>query len=772
MELRKIQDFVSQASDLHLAECRVNYDYSLLSPKSIESYKLYLFGVSLTPDVQVNKEKLIDLGHFFLNIRTIPLKIQSKVWDTHPGQYLVIAFIDKVTENITDLLKKWENCTSSHFRFFLIVFNKNLSLPAYENITVKKGKKNIKENFEIPELPWVSVIYDSFEIFKGKLPSFYLSDWEMMHKNYSITEGLLFFEDTSEVIVFQNMKKKEKRIDLTGLVVLDFFDESVAEASWSNEQLGKKVKYYKIFSGADQKNFRYTLGEQGLSHPTAEKLKIVDFPSTFVFCNQKLLWRGNKFYVDFNELVKSYEQGTEFNEIPWTESNIERAFHNIKNDLIENESLLMDVKIEVIATLNSRRIVQKCFRSKLVVCLEEESQKSKIDSIYNALKPILPNLTIEISERQSLFATAISSHEVPSRKKNEKALKPSNHYKNKIQNLKQTIQEQNEKIKSTEIKLCKQSETIEKQATYIQEFKNSNLGKLHSRVDKMIEEKTKLELDLDDKNKQIREMSQRLNTLKKDLEFNDSITEKRDGQLNTLLSKIKGQEQEIVKLNTELGRKTKSLVVLQGEITELRPSKEAVSMVERQAKLIEELKKQLANKDKEINVLKGLMKVNDYGHIEQILSSPNKLPKIIPNRSGGVKSAKAKAKFSSISNSVNYKHSKLDDNETESQENEIQRIKEEKRKIKVERKKKEIMEQERLRKVMEVEREQSEINCMDEEESRSREYGNFIKRLEKERREEEERKMKKLIEEKKKEKTAPPKGKAAAKPSPKVTKKK
>lgn len=770
MELRRIQEFVSQASDLHLAACRVNYDYSLLSPKSIESYKLYLFGVSLTPDVQVNKEKLVDLGHFFLNIRTIPLKIQSKVWDTHPGQYLVIAFIDKVTENITDLLKKWENCKSDHFRFFLIVFNKNLSLPTYENITVKKGKKNIKENFNIPELPWVSVIYDSFEIFKGKLPSFYLSDWEMMHKNYSITEGLLFFEDTSEVMVFQNMKKKEKRIDLTGLVVLDFFDESVAEASWNNEQLGKKVKYYKIFSGADQKNFRYTLGEQGLGHPTAEKLKIVDFPSTFVFCNQKLLWRGNKFYVDFNELVKSYAQGTEFNETPWTESNIEKSFHTIKSDLLENESLLIDVKIEVMATLNSRRIVQKNFRSKLVVCLEEESQKSKIDSIYNALKPILPNLAIEISERQNLFATAISSHEVPTRKNHDKSLKSSNHYKNKIQILKRTIQEQNEKIKNIEIKLSKHSDTIEKQAIYIQEFKNSNLGKLHARVDKMIEEKTKLELEIDDKNKQIRELGQRLSTLKKDLEFNDSITEKRDGQLNTLLSKIKGQEQEIAKLNAELGRKSKSLVVLQGEITELRPSKEAVSMVERQAKLIEELKKQLASKDKEINVLKGLMKVNDYGNIEQILASPNKLPKIVPNRSGGIKSAKAK--FSSISNSVNYKHSKLEDDETESQENERARIKEEKRKIKIERKKKELMEQERARKAMEVEREHSEIKCMAEEESRSREFEVLMERLEKERREEEERKMKKLMEEKKKDKTVPPKGKAAAKPSPKVTKKK
>jgi hypothetical protein len=762
MELQKIREFVQQASDLHLSACRVNYDYSLMHPKNVESYKINLFGLASHHDLQVNKEKLVDLGHFFLNTRTLQMNLQSKIWDAHPGKFLVIGFIDEVTENVTNVLRRWETCESDDFAFFLITLKKNLVLPSFEKIVIKKGKKQLRENFSVPELPWVSLVYDSFELYKCKMECFYVPDWEKMIKKYSIVEGLLFFEETSEVLVYHNTKKRQKKIDLSGIVVLDFFDESCQDLFFNDENLGKKVKYYKIYSGIEGKNFRYSLEDKGFSHPTAEQLRIIDFPCTFVFCNQKLLWRGNKFYCSFNSLIRSYSEGSEYCESLSSERTVREAFDRLKPSF-HLESFILDVKIDVLLTLTSKKTLEEKIKTKLIVSIDEEDEKSRLEALQNSLKPILPNLSVEISPRRKLFNTSIESHSFASPK-------PPNHLKlqkehssnsllEKIQKLKKKISDQSEKIHHLETSLSKNSEIIEKQSLTIQEFRSSNLGKLHSRVDKMIEEKTRLEVELDDKAKQIRELSQRIAHLRKDLENSDTLTEKRDGQLNNLLMKIKSQDQEIAKLNAELSKKSKSLFLLQGEITELRPSKEAMNIVDRQSRFIEELKNQLKSKDKEITVLKGIMKLADTPFPESSFSSPHKLPNIGSNRSGSIKSSKIK--FNSLSKS---NQDYLDEEE----KTRLEAIEQEKReKIeKIEKKRLKAIQKEKIRKQAEEEKEAKEAEDMEREETRSKIYQEFLIQ-----KAEDERKAK-ALEEQKKAKPAGNKGKVPVKPSPKGTKKK
>ena len=425
MELEKIQKFVQQASDLHLSGCKVNYDYSLLNTGPADSYKLNLFGMTSSQDFQVNKENLSNLGHFFLQIKSFDLKFESKVWDTNAGKFLIIGFIDELTEDVQNILRKWEICENPKFGFFLIVLKKDLALQKFEKIVVKKGKKQIRENFKVKELPWVSVVYESYEVFKGKMEKFYLPDWENFTMKYSVIETLSFFVEYNEILVFNCIKKTEKKIDLSGIVVIDFFDESCQQTYMQDEDLvGKKVKYYKVYSGVEGGNFRYSLETLGLQHPTAEKLYLIDCPSTFIFCNQRLMWRGNKFYEDFPLLLSTYTDGTHYATFPATEEGLVFNFNEMKNSLIQDDAdLLIDVKLDVLVYLNSWEIFEKKFRSRLVVCLDEESEKFKAEKLFDRLKSVLPNLHLEITERKNLFTTAyepLNSNKGKSKKKLER----------------------------------------------------------------------------------------------------------------------------------------------------------------------------------------------------------------------------------------------------------------------------------------------------------------------------------------------------------------
>lgn len=426
MELEKIQKFIQQASDLHLSGCKVNYDYSLLTTGPADSYKLNLFGMTSSPDFQVNKENLSNLGHFFLQIKSFDLKYESKVWDTYPGRFLVIGFIDEATEDVLNTLRKWENCENPRFGFFLIVLKKDLVLQKFEKIVVKKGKKQVKDNFKVGELPWVSVVYESYEVFKGKIEKFYLPDWENFTTRYSVIETLSFFVEYNEIAVFNCIKKTEKIIDLSGIVVIDFFDESCQHTYAQDEDLGKKVKYYKVYSGVEGGNFRYSLENLGLQHPTAEKLYLIDCPSTFIFCNQKLMWRGNRFYENFPLLLSTYTDGSHYANMSTTEESLVKNFNEIKNSLIQDEvDLLIDVKLDVLVYLSSWEILEKKFRSRLVVCLDEEGEKFKAEKLFDSLKSVLPNLHLEITERQNLFTTAyepVSGNKGKGKKKLEKQL--------------------------------------------------------------------------------------------------------------------------------------------------------------------------------------------------------------------------------------------------------------------------------------------------------------------------------------------------------------
>jgi len=351
----------------------------------------------------------------------------------------------------------------------------------------------------------------------------------------------------------------------------------------------------------------------------------------------------------------------------------------------------------------------------------------------------------------------------------------------KMEKMDSVIESLRAQVSQLEDKLNEKIETIEKQNSVIQELKASNLGKLHKRVDQMIEEKLKSDLEKEEKNKLIRELGQKVSSLKSQLEFNDSLCEKRDGQLTSLIQKIKVQELEISKLTAEVSKKSKNLVHLQGEITELRPSKEALQTVEKQSKIIKELKKQIKDQDNELSILKDIIKAAHHFAPESSPTSPAKLPRIMENRSGKL-SLKGKSKNNFISKSTNskaikrYAASAYLDKDDDDEAEEIERRKLEAQRLEqLEKERLEQIEKERLEELerlkIEKENEERENLEMENEESLCKEFYKALARKEQELKAEKE--MKKKKQEELKSKPSPViKGKTAAKAGSKPVKKK
>ena len=170
----------------------------------------------------------------------------------------------------------------------------------------------------------------------------------------------------------------------------------------------------------------------------------------------------------------------------------------------------------------------------------------------------------------------------------------------------------------------------------------------------MINEKVKSQIFQEEQNKKIRELSYRINTMKKDQESHESNVQKRDSQLNSLLQKIRHQDQEIARLNSELVKKTATLHNLHGEVVELRPSKEAMNLVEKLSKQIEDLKRLLQSRDSENSMMKDLIKTWQHQYVNNHDKSPRKFPLINSGKSTSLSKKSLVGLSGGTSKSVRY----------------------------------------------------------------------------------------------------------------------
>ena len=181
----------------------------------------------------------------------------------------------------------------------------------------------------------------------------------------------------------------------------------------------------------------------------------------------------------------------------------------------------------------------------------------------------------------------------------------------------------------------------------------------------MIEEKVKQDSELEKLNKTNRENLAKITNLKKELESSEEKLKKREIQFESLIFKIKSQEQELLLIKNELRKKHALVQQSSNELNDLRPMKEVKVSYDKQSKIIEDLKKNMNIKESEIGILKGIIKTLKISNNNEGIRSPGKLPPIKAAKTAVSKySLSSKSAFTMKTNLMNEAVKAEDDHES------------------------------------------------------------------------------------------------------------
>jgi hypothetical protein len=116
------------------------------------------------------------------------------------------------------------------------------------------------------------------------------------------------------------------------------------------------------------------------------------------------------------------------------------------------------------------------------------------------------------------------------------------------------------------------------------------------------------------------------------------------------------QDQEIQQLKFEATKKSTYLATINEEVLELRPSKDALNLLEKQTLQLEHLRKVLKSKENEISMLKSLIKTwqTQYVPHTEHSSSPKRLPMIKTAKSIGLSKTPVTSSINTTSKSIRY----------------------------------------------------------------------------------------------------------------------
>ena len=142
----------------------------------------------------------------------------------------------------------------------------------------------------------------------------------------------------------------------------------------------------------------------------------------------------------------------------------------------------------------------------------------------------------------------------------------------------------------------------------ISRHKADSVSNMQSRVNLLLEEKTKALFDIEKLQKLNKELAAKSEGYKKMTDYNEDINQKRDLQLETVLGKFNHLKSENSNLKNELFKKGTIISAMHNELVELRQYRDIKAISEKQNRFIEELKKIIENKDVEISMLKSVVK--------------------------------------------------------------------------------------------------------------------------------------------------------------------
>jgi hypothetical protein len=391
---------------------RLKYRKTVTPGQSDESVSGIIYGTSPGQIPENSKAILKEHPDLNLSLKLFPDQMHKILWNSTPGKLSIIAFVNSLTEEDKKVLKNWENDLHQDLQVFVVDFTAEKITGDSVPFKVLDGTDEIKDSFKISEFPWCSVVYDSYEVVSCGLKSMSLKLLSKLLDMYTKYESIQIYSlpALKHLSLWDYEKRKEKKISVYGTIVLDFWDDSCIDFMLQDQSDAGLVRYYKIYAGSQtptQKS-KYGLGIQGIDHPTATELKIIDVPTTVILANGTIIWKGNKLYVDFKSILEAHLNKTELelqSEII-TQADLEPIIQNYRVktlDIYENNQDI-DITLEINAEceLDVHKVYQEKYRSVLISNCKNKSEKNLVLGLYESLKAQLPNLryTINVEENQ------------------------------------------------------------------------------------------------------------------------------------------------------------------------------------------------------------------------------------------------------------------------------------------------------------------------------------------------------------------------------------
>ena len=436
--IQQFRSLIGNYKELHMPTARIQYSYSLSAENTPEIIYTTIYASEKSNDVDFSELEAPETINHPISFRTFLMKKESKEWDSDPTKITMIAFINNITETVQSVLKQWESIKDPLFTFFVFTYGKNVKLNGYKNLQIKVGTPDIKETFNIKDFPSYSILYDSYEITSGLLGECFISSLQNLLNKYSMFEAFYLYslESPCSIRLFNNSTNKEKEIALSGITVIDFWDNNSQEIFHENLEKNNNINEYKVYVGHNPPGVfcKFSLGPDRLKNPTAEKLKIIDLPTTFIFSNGTVLWKGNRLFTNFNKLLTDLKNGLETDTQPHIieQQIIEKCKKNYEKEISSlfphDSDVIIDMKLFFIVDITASKIMDKKCRTKIFGHCKNEEESSKILELFNKLKNSLPNLSYEVSKYHDIFNTTVS--QIPENSKNERQDNPI--YKEKL----------------------------------------------------------------------------------------------------------------------------------------------------------------------------------------------------------------------------------------------------------------------------------------------------------------------------------------------------
>ena len=320
---------------------------------------------------------------------------------TTVGKVSVIIFISTISAEEQAAFELYNSLSSPELEF-IIVNNSTVDLP--EDVSHYKSipcTEELLQGFTITKLPWISVIYQSHQIFSGSLGEFRASLLDKLLALYPVYDSLHLFalSPIENISVWDYENKKGKEISLQGTIVLDFWDENCLDMVADPLSSSNSLTYFQIYTGSQtpRKQCRYGMGVQGLSHPTILELKIVELPTTIIFSNGSVIWKGNRLFLDFSKILQAHVQGTElvFEKTSVTTQELSIITEDFKKQINENWGNSLGIKAELLFyaqfDIDTYKSYEERYRSALRAECQTLEDKKKLIEIGENLKLKLPN---------------------------------------------------------------------------------------------------------------------------------------------------------------------------------------------------------------------------------------------------------------------------------------------------------------------------------------------------------------------------------------------